>query len=221
VVVVDNGRVRTRLLSPREAARLMGAPDTFQLPENYTHAYEAMGDAVVAPVVRWLSENLLEPMARLAQDKAPGKASAQTQRLMRSAEKRASEWKLDQKRMARKELVDRCMAILRAWRHESEGRPLACAGIIVSELGKRKWPLVPHDLAGKSGRLRIVLARFGEERPYAGEIDETAAADLAARLNAVTGYADSSAEEKAAVAEAIQRWLYVTIIKPQLDAESR
>jgi DNA (cytosine-5)-methyltransferase 1 len=63
VVVVEDGRVRTRLLSPREAARLMGAPDTFQLPGSYNDAYRAMGDAVAVPVVDWLARNLLTPLA--------------------------------------------------------------------------------------------------------------------------------------------------------------
>jgi DNA (cytosine-5)-methyltransferase 1 len=63
VVVVDKGLIRTRLLSSREAARLMGTEDTFLLPDRYNDAYKAMGDGVVVPVVRWLSEQLLVPIA--------------------------------------------------------------------------------------------------------------------------------------------------------------
>ena len=59
LVALDGDRVRMRLLTTREAARLMGAPDTFVLPTNYNHAYQAMGDGVAVPVVRWLSEHLL------------------------------------------------------------------------------------------------------------------------------------------------------------------
>jgi len=66
VILVENGKVRSRLLSPREAARLMGVPDTFTLPQKYNEAYKAMGDGVVVPVVRWLSEHLLVPLANLA-----------------------------------------------------------------------------------------------------------------------------------------------------------
>lgn len=66
VVVVENGEVRTRLLGPREAARLMGAPDSFALPRRYNEAYKAMGDGVVVPVVAWLSAHLLRPLARQA-----------------------------------------------------------------------------------------------------------------------------------------------------------
>jgi DNA (cytosine-5)-methyltransferase 1 len=64
VIVVEHGSIRSRLLTPREAARLMGAPDSFYLPNRSTLAYEAMGDAVSVPVVSWLSAHLLEPIAR-------------------------------------------------------------------------------------------------------------------------------------------------------------
>src|SRR5262249_10297894 len=61
VVIVEDGKVRSRLLSPREAARLMGVPDSFRLPKKYNDAYKAMGDGVAVPVVNWLSVHLLEP----------------------------------------------------------------------------------------------------------------------------------------------------------------
>lgn len=63
VLLVKNGVVRTRLLTPREAARLMGVSDSFELPGSYNDVYRAMGDAVAVPVVRWLSEKLLIPLA--------------------------------------------------------------------------------------------------------------------------------------------------------------
>jgi DNA (cytosine-5)-methyltransferase 1 len=62
VVVIENGQVRTRLLSTREAARLMGLPDSFRLPSSYNEAYHAMGDGVAVPVVAWLGEHLLTPL---------------------------------------------------------------------------------------------------------------------------------------------------------------
>lgn len=64
LVIVENGTVRTRLVSPREAARLMGVEDSFKLPDSYNDAYHAMGDGVAVPAARWLSQNLLEPMAK-------------------------------------------------------------------------------------------------------------------------------------------------------------
>lgn len=54
---------RTRLLTPREAARLMGAPRSFVLPASANDAYRAMGDAVAAPVVRYLARHLLSKLA--------------------------------------------------------------------------------------------------------------------------------------------------------------
>jgi len=64
IAVVEAGRVRTRLLTPREAARLMGAPETYRLPATATTALQLMGDGVAVPVVRWLAAGLLEPLLR-------------------------------------------------------------------------------------------------------------------------------------------------------------
>ena len=62
ILLIENKKIRSRLLSPREAARLMGLPDTYVLPTNYNEAYHLCGDGVVAPVVRFLAANLLEPL---------------------------------------------------------------------------------------------------------------------------------------------------------------
>ena len=67
VVVVDDGRVRSRLLSPREAARLMGLPDSYRLPHPTTAALHVAGDGVAVPVVRWLAQGLLEPLLEPAE----------------------------------------------------------------------------------------------------------------------------------------------------------
>ena len=66
IVVVEGDAVRSRLLSAREAARLMGLPDDYALPEKYNEAYHLAGDGVVAPVVRFLAESLLEPLVDAA-----------------------------------------------------------------------------------------------------------------------------------------------------------
>lgn len=62
IIEVQGSKVRTRLLSPREAARLMGLPDDYTLPLRYNDAYHVCGDGVVVPVVRHLSTNLIEPI---------------------------------------------------------------------------------------------------------------------------------------------------------------
>lgn len=63
VLIVENGGVRSRLMTVRECARLMGAPDWYQVPGTYNEGYRAMGDAVAVPVVRWLTRHLLAPLA--------------------------------------------------------------------------------------------------------------------------------------------------------------
>jgi DNA (cytosine-5)-methyltransferase 1 len=67
ILVVDGRQVRSRLLSPREAARLMGLPDDYKLPERYNDAYHVCGDGVCVPLVRYLAATILEPvLARAA-----------------------------------------------------------------------------------------------------------------------------------------------------------
>ncbi len=62
IIVVEGNHIRTRLLSAREAARLMGLPENYLLPERYNDAYQLAGDGVAVPVVRYLAKTLLEPM---------------------------------------------------------------------------------------------------------------------------------------------------------------
>jgi DNA (cytosine-5)-methyltransferase 1 len=64
VMIVEDGKVRTRLLSPREAARLMGVPESYPLPESYNEAYHLFGDGLAVPAVSWLNEHLLLPLAQ-------------------------------------------------------------------------------------------------------------------------------------------------------------
>lgn len=63
-LVIRQGRSwKTRLLSPREAARLMGAPENFLLPGTFNDGYKAMGDAVAVPVAAYLAKHILYPLA--------------------------------------------------------------------------------------------------------------------------------------------------------------
>jgi DNA (cytosine-5)-methyltransferase 1 len=62
IVVVEGQTVHTRLLSAREAARLMGLPDSYQLPARYNDAYHIAGDGLVVPVVRFLADTVIEPI---------------------------------------------------------------------------------------------------------------------------------------------------------------
>ena len=67
LLLVEGESIRSRLLSPREAARLMGLPDSYALPANYNEAYHLAGDGVAVPVVRFLAAQLLEPLLAFAQ----------------------------------------------------------------------------------------------------------------------------------------------------------
>jgi DNA (cytosine-5)-methyltransferase 1 len=66
IMIVEGRKVRSRLLSAREAARLMGLPDSYKLPARYNEAYHVVGDGVAVPVVRHLAAHVLEPLARAA-----------------------------------------------------------------------------------------------------------------------------------------------------------
>lgn len=62
IVVVEGPTVRSRLITARETARLMGLPDSYVLPKNYNDAYHLTGDGVAVPVVRHIAANILEPI---------------------------------------------------------------------------------------------------------------------------------------------------------------
>jgi len=64
LVFAEGEAVRSRFLTGREAARLMGLADDYKLPNSQTGSLHVMGDGVCVPVVRWLAEGLLEPLLR-------------------------------------------------------------------------------------------------------------------------------------------------------------
>ncbi len=62
-VMAVNGRsVRTRAMTPREYARLMGIPEDYALPGNQTAALHLSGDGVAVSVVAFLRTHLFEPV---------------------------------------------------------------------------------------------------------------------------------------------------------------
>ncbi|HXW20728.1 MAG TPA: DNA cytosine methyltransferase [Roseiarcus sp.] len=62
LLICQDSDLRSRLLSAREAARLMGLPEEYELPSRYNEAYHLVGDGVAVPVVRFLAQTLLEPL---------------------------------------------------------------------------------------------------------------------------------------------------------------
>jgi DNA (cytosine-5)-methyltransferase 1 len=67
IMIVEGQLIRSRLISPREAARLMGLADSYRLPARYNEAYHLLGDGVVVSVVAHLNQHLLLPLARAQQ----------------------------------------------------------------------------------------------------------------------------------------------------------
>lgn len=66
VIVVEGRKIRSRLISSRETARLMGLRDSYFLPANYNEAYHLTGDGVVVPVVRHLVSKVVAPLLERA-----------------------------------------------------------------------------------------------------------------------------------------------------------
>lgn len=69
VLVVRGTKVKSRLLSPREAAKLMGLRKSYELPAQYDAAFRVIGDGVAVPAVRFLRTRILEHI--LMESKAP------------------------------------------------------------------------------------------------------------------------------------------------------
>jgi DNA (cytosine-5)-methyltransferase 1 len=238
VIIVDDGQVRSRLLSPREAARLMGVPDTFKLPDGYNQAYKAMGDAVAVPVVSWLSHHLLEPLAKLAAStKHNEQQHPDVYAHIERTEKRASEWTVELKRKAMKDVEQKTIAALGEWfayeqNHlaEDSDRYVVCAGLAVAQALKATFPLEESDYVTprnqvKTGgpMIRNILREFGEERVYAAEGGRTtrgtrpAAERLVAALNRIKELGDLAKPERTAIAKNIQSWLFKNGVRPYFN----
>lgn len=55
--------VRMRVMTPREYARLQGVPDEYPITVNGIQALTGFGDAVCVPVVSWIAQHILSPLA--------------------------------------------------------------------------------------------------------------------------------------------------------------
>ena len=62
LLIATESGYKTRLLSIKEAAQLMGARKSYKFPGSYNDGYKAIGDAVAVPVVKHLADCLLEPI---------------------------------------------------------------------------------------------------------------------------------------------------------------
>ena len=78
LLISEGGELRLRPMLAREAARLMGLPESYQLPKTTTRAISLCGDGVCVPVVSWLRTHVLAPLlqqTRLTELSVPGIAS--------------------------------------------------------------------------------------------------------------------------------------------------
>lgn len=71
VLAAGNGKLRIRWMSPREYARLQGAPD-FPIECRPNQAMFGFGDAVCTPVLRWIDDQILTPVFQLLGDVSSG-----------------------------------------------------------------------------------------------------------------------------------------------------
>lgn len=63
---------RPRRLTPRECARLMGYPDSFQIQVSDTQAYRQFGNSVVVPVIREVARIMAPRVIQLIQQERDG-----------------------------------------------------------------------------------------------------------------------------------------------------
>lgn len=70
VIEVESGGVRSRLMTIREGARLMGLPEDYRLPAAYNEGYHLIGDGVAVGVVSYLARGIFEPIVRANQELA-------------------------------------------------------------------------------------------------------------------------------------------------------
>lgn len=64
ILIPRSGRSNPRRLTPRECARLMGYPDTFEIPVSDTQAYKQFGNSVAVPVVAAVAKELVRNLER-------------------------------------------------------------------------------------------------------------------------------------------------------------
>lgn len=63
LIFIEGETIKTRHMTARESARLMGLPEHYSLPIAKTHAAKVVGDGVAIPVVKFLADSLLSPLA--------------------------------------------------------------------------------------------------------------------------------------------------------------
>ena len=92
ILVVEGEKIRSRLISTRETARLMGLPDSYKLPAADNEAYHLTGDGVAVPVVRHIAKHIIEPLL----DNKCKDAGSKTSKTLRKAATKGLSLECDQ-----------------------------------------------------------------------------------------------------------------------------
>lgn len=72
ILVSQGARKRPRRLTPRECARLMGFPDSFQIPVSDTQAYQQFGQAAVVSIIKEVARIMSPQITALVSANAGG-----------------------------------------------------------------------------------------------------------------------------------------------------
>jgi DNA (cytosine-5)-methyltransferase 1 len=62
LIEMGAGTIKMRAMTPREYARLQGVPDNYNFSITGVQALTGFGDAVCAPAISWIAENVLNPL---------------------------------------------------------------------------------------------------------------------------------------------------------------
>jgi DNA (cytosine-5)-methyltransferase 1 len=73
ILIPQNGK-NPRRLTPREAARLQGFPDSFLIPVSDTQAYRQFGNSVTSPLIQAVGKNLIKQLLLVNESKKTGVA---------------------------------------------------------------------------------------------------------------------------------------------------
>ena len=64
-ILIDQGDIPPRKLTPRECARLQGFPEKFIIPVSDTQAYKQFGNSVAVPVVRLIAKQMIDEIQNM------------------------------------------------------------------------------------------------------------------------------------------------------------
>ncbi|MBG87877.1 MAG: DNA (cytosine-5-)-methyltransferase [Verrucomicrobiales bacterium] len=101
ILISQGSKKNPRRLTPRECCRLMGYPNSFEIPVSDTQAYKQFGNSVVAPVVSALAEEVSKSLNRpvgfvpdlVLREKQSGSKPSQ-----KNAARKANKYKISKKK---------------------------------------------------------------------------------------------------------------------------